>query len=135
LDHIVVFGEAHLHRILRSYARYYNEVRTHRSLDKDAPVSLPGSADREHEIVPYPRRTPSPLHPGLSFRYTHPPFELPPENGIPPSRKACPPPMTRHRQHCDASLRVAFAEQSLSFCQASAICLLWKRRANWRPLS
>jgi transposase InsO family protein len=41
LDHIVVFGEAHLHRILRSYARYYNEVRTHRSLDKDAPVSRP----------------------------------------------------------------------------------------------
>src|SRR5215469_11677830 len=41
LDHIVVFGEAHLRRILRSYARYYNDVRTHRSLDKDAPVSRP----------------------------------------------------------------------------------------------
>lgn len=41
LDHVVVFGEAHLRRILRSYARYYNEVRTHRSLDKDAPVSRP----------------------------------------------------------------------------------------------
>src|SRR5215468_2146025 len=39
LDHIVVFGEAHLRRILRSYARYYNDIRTHRSLDKDAPVS------------------------------------------------------------------------------------------------
>jgi hypothetical protein len=34
LDHIVVFCEAHLRRILRSYARYYNEIRTHRSLDK-----------------------------------------------------------------------------------------------------
>jgi hypothetical protein len=32
---------AHLRRILRCYARYYNDVRTHRSLDKDAPVSLP----------------------------------------------------------------------------------------------
>ena len=41
LDHIVVFGEAHLRRILRSYARYYNDIRTHRSLDKDAPVSRP----------------------------------------------------------------------------------------------
>ena len=41
LDHIVVFGEAHLRRILRSYARYYNEIRTHRSLDKDAPVTRP----------------------------------------------------------------------------------------------
>jgi len=26
---------------LRSYARYYNDIRTHRSLDKDAPVSRP----------------------------------------------------------------------------------------------
>jgi hypothetical protein len=41
LDHIVVFGEAHLRRNLRSYTRYYNEIRTHRSLDKDAPVTRP----------------------------------------------------------------------------------------------
>ncbi len=41
LDHIIVFGEAHLRRTLRSYACYYNDIRTHRSLDKDAPVSRP----------------------------------------------------------------------------------------------
>ena len=41
VDHIVVLGEAHLRRILKSYARYYNEMRTHRSLDKDAPISRP----------------------------------------------------------------------------------------------
>jgi transposase InsO family protein len=41
LDHIVVLGETHLRRILRSYACYYNKIRTHRSLDKDAPVSRP----------------------------------------------------------------------------------------------
>src|SRR5450631_1176816 len=41
LDHIIVFSEAHLRRILKSYADYYNSVRTHRSLDKDAPISLP----------------------------------------------------------------------------------------------
>ena len=39
LDHIIVLGEVHLRRILQSYADYYNGVRTHRSLDKDAPVS------------------------------------------------------------------------------------------------
>src|SRR5262249_20676312 len=39
LDHLVVFGEAHLRRILKTYASYYNEVRTHLSLDKDAPNS------------------------------------------------------------------------------------------------
>src|SRR5262245_4977679 len=27
-------GEAHLRRLLQSYARYYNAIRTHRSLDK-----------------------------------------------------------------------------------------------------
>src|ERR1700749_3832943 len=41
LDHVIVLDEAHLRRILRSYARYYNNIRTHRSLDKDAPVSRP----------------------------------------------------------------------------------------------
>ncbi len=39
VDHVIVFGEAHPRRILKSYARYYNEVRTHRSLNKDTPVS------------------------------------------------------------------------------------------------
>ena len=37
LDHVIVFGEAHLRRILSVYAAYYNESRTHRSLNKDAP--------------------------------------------------------------------------------------------------
>jgi transposase InsO family protein len=41
LDHLIVLGEAHLRRILKNYADYYNGVRTHRSLNKDAPVSRP----------------------------------------------------------------------------------------------
>jgi transposase InsO family protein len=41
LDHIVVMGEASLRRTLKGYARYYNEVRTHRSLHKDAPQTRP----------------------------------------------------------------------------------------------
>src|SRR5476649_1388004 len=41
VDHIIVLGETHLRRILKSYADYYNSVRTHRSLNKDAPVSRP----------------------------------------------------------------------------------------------
>src|SRR5712671_3736953 len=39
VDHSIVSGEVHLRQILKSYARYYNDIRTHRSLDKDAPVS------------------------------------------------------------------------------------------------
>src|ERR1700736_2475965 len=41
VDHIIVLGEMHLRRVLKSYADYYNCVRTHRSLNKDAPVSRP----------------------------------------------------------------------------------------------
>jgi transposase InsO family protein len=41
MDHMLVLGETHLRRILKSYARYYNETRTHRSLEKDAPLSRP----------------------------------------------------------------------------------------------
>jgi transposase InsO family protein len=36
-DHLAVSGEAHLRRVLKTYAAYYNEVRTHFSLGKDAP--------------------------------------------------------------------------------------------------
>jgi transposase InsO family protein len=38
LDHMVVYGEDHLRKVLREYTRYYNEVRTHHALQKDAPV-------------------------------------------------------------------------------------------------
>jgi transposase InsO family protein len=41
VDHFVVLGETHLRRVLKSYARYYNQTRTHQSLDKDAPISRP----------------------------------------------------------------------------------------------
>jgi transposase InsO family protein len=41
LDHTVVFGEGHLRRILSAYTGYYNECRTHLSLDKDSPDHRP----------------------------------------------------------------------------------------------
>ena len=36
---LVVFGERHLRHVLLSYMNYYNEMRTHLSLGKDAPTS------------------------------------------------------------------------------------------------
>src|SRR3981189_3396729 len=39
LDPIIVLGEAHLRPLLKNSPAYYNGVRTHRSLNKDAPVS------------------------------------------------------------------------------------------------
>ena len=41
LDHVIVFGERHLRHVLRSYAEYYNGVRTHLSLTKDFPFTRP----------------------------------------------------------------------------------------------
>jgi hypothetical protein len=38
LDQMVIFGEAHLRRILSAYAAYYNQARTHLALQKDAPL-------------------------------------------------------------------------------------------------
>ena len=41
IDHVVVFGERHLRHLLLSYMDYYNNVRTHLSLAKDAPILRP----------------------------------------------------------------------------------------------
>src|ERR1700694_2331895 len=41
VDHIIVLGELHLRRVLKFYADHHNSVSTHRSLNKDAPVSRP----------------------------------------------------------------------------------------------
>src|SRR3989441_1913560 len=38
LDRLLIFGESHLRRVLASYAAYYNQVRTHLALGKDAPL-------------------------------------------------------------------------------------------------
>jgi transposase InsO family protein len=61
VDHLVVFGEQHLRRVLRSYALYYNEARTHRSLNKDAPLSRP--------VQPIGRIVSHALVGGLHHRY------------------------------------------------------------------
>jgi putative transposase len=37
LEHVIVLGERHLLRILKSYFAYYHRARTHLSLNKDAP--------------------------------------------------------------------------------------------------
>src|SRR6202166_324625 len=42
LDHIVIFNERHLRRVLSSYLDYYHGTRTPLSLDKDCPDSLIG---------------------------------------------------------------------------------------------
>ncbi len=45
-------GEAHLRQILSSYAAYYNQVRTHLALGKDAPLGR--AVQRSGVIVAIP---------------------------------------------------------------------------------
>src|SRR5262245_55475797 len=61
-DHVIVFNEEHLRRILSKYASYYNEVRTHLSLGKDAPCTRP--IERFGDIIAQP------ILCGLHHRYT-----------------------------------------------------------------
>jgi len=51
-DHVVVFGERHLREVLQSYANYYNQARTHLSLNKDAPVTRSIETDGRILAVP-----------------------------------------------------------------------------------
>jgi integrase-like protein len=66
LDHVVVLGEPHLRRILKTYAAYYNEVWTHMSLGKDAP-NFRRSGYRQHCRDTNPEWPASSLCPGLGF--------------------------------------------------------------------
>ena len=35
---MLIFGESHLRQVLSLYAAYYNQMRTHLALQKDAPL-------------------------------------------------------------------------------------------------
>ena len=51
LDHIVIFNERHLRRVLSTYIAYYHQTRTHLSLDKDCPESRPVMPPRIGRVV------------------------------------------------------------------------------------
>ena len=61
LDHQAIFGEAHLRCVLQQYADYYNGIRTHLSLAKDAPHH------RQPQVSG--RITPTPILHGLHHAY------------------------------------------------------------------
>src|SRR5262249_12266334 len=52
LDHVLIFGERDLHRVLTLYSLYYNESRTHLGLAKDAPI--PRAVQRSGPMVTTP---------------------------------------------------------------------------------
>jgi putative transposase len=64
LDHMVVLNETHLRWLLRDYLAYYHSVRTHLSLDKDAPEP------RAVERPDLGRIVETPMVGGLHHRYS-----------------------------------------------------------------
>jgi transposase InsO family protein len=65
LDHVVVFNEQHLRRLLRDYIAYYHDDRTHLGLDKQTPAKRQPREQRSQPIpvVALPRLG------GLHHRY------------------------------------------------------------------
>ena len=61
LDHVIVFNERHLRRVLGTYVAYYQRSRTHLALGKDAPV--------ERAVQPTGRIVVRPEVGGLHHRY------------------------------------------------------------------
>src|SRR5271166_6073373 len=55
LDHIVIFNQRHLRRVLSSYADNYRRTRTHLSLDKDCPDSRPIIPRKIGKVVAIPK--------------------------------------------------------------------------------
>ena len=64
LDHVIVFNEAHLLRILTNYFRYYHDARTHLSLERNSPAPRQIEPPEQGPVVAIPHVG------GLHHRYT-----------------------------------------------------------------
>ena len=63
LDHLIVINERQLRRILREYFAYYNEVRPHQSLERNAPQPREVEPPAKGKIISLPQVG------GLHYRY------------------------------------------------------------------
>ncbi len=64
LDHLIVLSEEHLRWILRECVRYYNEIRPHLSLERNAPMPRSVEPSALGAVVAVPQVG------GLHHRYT-----------------------------------------------------------------
>ena len=55
LNHVIVFNDNHLRRLLKDYFRYYHESRTHLSLNKDAPECREIQSNKLDRIIQIPQ--------------------------------------------------------------------------------
>jgi len=63
IDHVIVFNDNHLRRLLRDYLAYYHGSRTHLSLDKDSPEPREVESPDQGRVVEFP------MVGGLHHRY------------------------------------------------------------------
>jgi hypothetical protein len=65
LDHVIIFNERHLKRLMNEYIRYYHEDRTHLALAKETPAGRVAVSNSEagSKVVVMPRLG------GLHHRY------------------------------------------------------------------
>ena len=54
LDHVIVFNQAHVRRMLARYLSYYHESRTHLSLAKDAPTARLVQSPEKGNVIAFP---------------------------------------------------------------------------------
>src|SRR5258708_1111663 len=54
LDHVIIFSERHLRRVLSSYFQYHHAPRPHLSLVKDSPRPLPIQSPSAANIIAFP---------------------------------------------------------------------------------
>ena len=64
LDHVIVFNEAHLKRVLSRYFDYYHNSRTHSALDNNAPLPRVVEPSGRGRVAAIPQVG------GLHHRYT-----------------------------------------------------------------
>jgi putative transposase len=55
LDHVIVFSATGLQRRMKLYCAYYEQSRTHLSLNKDAPIPRPTAASGDGRVVAIPQ--------------------------------------------------------------------------------
>ena len=55
LDHVIVFSATGLQRLMKLYCAYYEQSRTHLSLNKDAPIPRPIAAPVDGRVVAIPQ--------------------------------------------------------------------------------
>jgi transposase InsO family protein len=55
LNHMIVLNEQHLRKILHDYFEYYNESRTHLSLNKRTPIISDDGEQKRGNVAAFPR--------------------------------------------------------------------------------